>query len=63
MATKKCSKSPAKAGDTARKPRPQNPLTRSNAEAEREIAKLRSSRDQLESEPPQAENDARASLT
>jgi len=63
MTTKKASKSPAKTGDTAKQTRPQSPLTRSNAEAEQEIAKLRSSRKELESEPPQGEDDARASLT
>jgi hypothetical protein len=62
MTTKKSPKSSAKAGKTAKKPRPQSPLTRSNAEAEREIAKLRSNREQLESGPSQGESDARASL-
>ena len=62
MTTKKSAKSRAKAGTTVKKPGPQSPLTRSNAAAEREIAKLRSSRQELESEPPLGENDARATL-
>ena len=62
MKTKKSSKSHAKVVSTDKKPRPQSPLTRSTAEAEREIAKLRSSRERLESESPAGENDARATL-
>lgn len=62
MNTKKSAKSPAKAGAKAGKPRPRRPLARSNAEAEQEIANLRSNREQLESEPSQGENDARATL-
>jgi hypothetical protein len=62
MNTKKPSKIPAKTDDMAKKAHPQSPLTRSNTEAEQEIAKLRGNREQLESEPPQGGNDARASL-
>ena len=62
MNKKNSAKSPAKTRAKAKPTRPQSPLTRSNAVAEREIAKLRSSREQLEAETPLGENDARATL-
>lgn len=62
MTTRKSSKSQAKVVSTDKKSRPQSPLTHSTAEAEREIAKLKSYRERLESEPPAGENDARATL-
>ena len=62
MTTNKSSNDPAKADAKTKKAPPQRPLTRSNADAKRDIAKLESSREQLQSEAPETDSDARASL-